>query len=276
MIMEYTVDIDQHPRVVSVFVYNEARSCAKIYIFLKSLGVAFYTSTLTTCSIGTNTNTLTIFMLVVMMCSLVNSMRYEYAHFKKYGQVFSLYEFEIWKNAQWPRSRLFFSILDMGIKIAFFIEEYPPTFEFYNACHIGKSVLKMHIVVLSLLYTLFGIFCTFLFMSFYCCTYTYIHPATASSAPASSASASSASSSSSSSSASSQRVIFNTINNTTTIVDNKTECCICLDKTFQPWTVIPCGHAFHESCISTWINYHDSCPVCRFVIAPPPPHTYLI
>ncbi len=248
--MEYIVDIDQQPRVVSVFVYTETRSCAKIYIFLKSLGVAFYTSTLTTCSIGTNTNTntLTICMLVAMMGSLINSMRYEYAHFKKYGQVFSLYEFEMWKNAQWPRSRLVFSILDMGIKIAIFIEEYPPTFEFYNVCHIGKSVLKIHIVVLSLLYALFGILCTFLFMTFYCCTYTYIPPAPGPLA---------------------------VTTTTPTTIDNKTECCICLDKTFQPWTILPCGHAFHQPCISTWITYHDSCPVCRFVIAPPP-HTYLI
>jgi E3 ubiquitin-protein ligase RNF115/126 len=235
-----------------VFVYKETRSCAKLYIFLKSLGLAFYTSTLTTCSISANT--LTTYMLVVMMGSLVNSMRYEYAHFKKYGQVFSLYEFEMWKNAQWPRLRLFFSIFDLGIKIAFFIEEYPPTFEFYNACHVGKSVLKIHIVVLSLLYTLFGILCTFLFTLFYCFTYTYIPPTPAP--------------------ASSQHVILNTIT-TATIVDNQTECCICLDKTHQPWTVLPCGHMFHRPCISTWINYHDSCPICRFVIAPPP-HTYVI
>ena len=264
--MEYVVDIDidQPPRVVNVFVYNETRSCAKIYIFLKSLGVAFYTSTLTTCSIGTNTNTntLTICMLVAMMGSLVNSMRYEYAHFKKYGQVFSLYEFEMWKNAQWPRSRLFVSILDLGIKIAFFIEEYPPTFEFYNACHIGKSVLKIHIVVLSLLYTLFGILCMFVLMTFYCCTSTYIpHPDPDHLAAASSQTVS--------------LTTINTTTTTTTVVDNKTECCICLDKTFQPWTVLPCGHTFHRPCISTWINYHDSCPVCRFIIAPPP-HTYLI
>ena len=254
--MEHIVDIDQH-QVVNVFVYKKTRSCAKLYIFLKSLGVAFYTSTLTTCSIGTNTNTntLTICMLVAMMGSLVNSVRYEYAHFKKYGQVFSLYEFEMWKNAQWPRSRLFFSILDLGIKIAIFIEEYPPTFEFYNACHVGKSVLKIHIVLLSLLYILFGIFCTFVFMSFYCCTYTYVHPAPY---------------------PSSQHVTLTTNNTATaTIVDNQTECCICLDKTHQPWTVLPCGHTFHQPCISTWINYHDSCPICRFVIAPPS-HTYLI
>jgi hypothetical protein len=39
--MEYVVDIDidQPPRVVSVFVYNETRSCAKIYIFLKYIGI---------------------------------------------------------------------------------------------------------------------------------------------------------------------------------------------------------------------------------------------
>lgn len=41
-------------------------------------------------------------------------------------------------------------------------------------------------------------------------------------------------------------------------------CSICLDN----WekvsrVVLPCGHSFHSNCILTWMDTHQSCPVCR-------------
>ena len=237
--MEHIVDMDQHRAVEFEFVYDEARSCAKVCIFLKLMGLVFYTSTLPTCSV----NTLNICMLVAMMGSLVNSARYEYAHFKKYGQVFSIYEFEMWKNAHWPRSRLFFSIVEFLIKVAFFIETYPPRFELYNACRVGQSVLKIHTLVLSLLYTLFGILYASVFISLYCCRGNNNN----------------------------NNIVAN--NNSqhlnAAVVDIQSECCICLDKTSQPWKTLPCGHAFHQTCILNWIKYHQTCPVCRFILVPP-------
>lgn len=238
--MEHIVDIDQH-HVDFVFVYNEARSCPKVCIFLKLMGFVFYTSTLSTCPV----NTVNICMLVTMMGSLVNSARYEYAHFKQYGQVFSIYEFEMWKNAHWPRSRLVFSIVEFFIKVVFFIETYPPRFELYNACHVGQSGLKIHTLILSLLYALFVILYASVFIPLYCCRDN------------------------------NNIVANNNINNShpqhlnTTVVDIQAECCICLDKTSQPWKTLPCGHAFHQSCILNWIKYHQTCPVCRFVLVIP-------
>jgi hypothetical protein len=224
--------MDQH-RVEFVFVYDEARSFAKVCIFLKLMGLVFYTSTLPTCSV----NTVNICMLVAMLGSLVNSARYEYAHFKKYGQVFSIYEFEMWKNSHWPRSRLFFSIVEILIKVACFIETYPPRFELYNACCVGQSVLKIHTLVLSLLYTLFGILYASVFIPLYCCR-------------------------------GNSNIVANTQHLNATVVDIQSECCICLDKTSQPWKILPCGHAFHQTCILNWIKYHQTCPVCRFVLTP--------
>lgn len=32
-----------------------------------------------------------------------------------------------------------------------------------------------------------------------------------------------------------------------------------------------CGHAFHVSCIDTWLRAHANCPLCRAVVVAPPP-----
>ena len=115
-------------------VYNEKRLGAKTFIFLKTLGLAFYTTTLTTCSTQT---TLFICMIVTMAGSIINGMRYEYAHFKKCGHLFtSPHEYKQWKASLWPTSRLFFSIIELILKIEFFIKSFPPDITFYSACHV--------------------------------------------------------------------------------------------------------------------------------------------
>jgi hypothetical protein len=48
-------------------------------------------------------------------------------------------------------------------------------------------------------------------------------------------------------------------------MDTSERCCICissfgLDETVE---VLPCNHAFHEQCLTSWLNLRDSCPVCR-------------
>uniref|UniRef100_A0A7S4JGB2 RING-type domain-containing protein n=1 Tax=Odontella aurita TaxID=265563 RepID=A0A7S4JGB2_9STRA len=49
---------------------------------------------------------------------------------------------------------------------------------------------------------------------------------------------------------------------------SREECSICLDKYDKGDTVCwskkeECDHIFHEDCISTWLNGHDECPLCR-------------
>ena len=47
--------------------------------------------------------------------------------------------------------------------------------------------------------------------------------------------------------------------------DGKAECSICMDpvELGVEVTVLPCKHWFHPSCISAWLNEHDTCPHCR-------------
>lgn len=40
-------------------------------------------------------------------------------------------------------------------------------------------------------------------------------------------------------------------------------CCICLEKLYEYNSVrFDCSHAYHRKCISTWLQNHDSCPIC--------------
>ncbi|KAA0061530.1 RING-H2 finger protein ATL5-like [Cucumis melo var. makuwa] len=55
-------------------------------------------------------------------------------------------------------------------------------------------------------------------------------------------------------------------------------CAVCLDD-FRPDEAgkqIPCGHVYHESCISSWLTVADCCPLCRCLVAGQPPDSTLI
>ena len=43
-------------------------------------------------------------------------------------------------------------------------------------------------------------------------------------------------------------------------------CSICLmDITEGQKTILlPCGHMFHDDCVTKWLNLHNTCPLCRF------------
>ena len=234
-------------------VYNEKRLGAKTFVFLKTLGLAFYTTTLTTCSTQT---TLFICMIVTMAGSIINGMRYEYAHFKKCGHLFtSPHEYKQWKASLWPKSRLFFSIIELILKIEFFIKSFPPDITFYTACDAGQSLLKLHSLLLFILYAFLSIAFTMLLGCSFC-SFTFMYGNTINNGNRSNSNISNNNNSNGNSN----------IDALLTIVvplDHQRECCICLDKNTQPWSALPCGHTFHQTCILTWTNYHQTCPVCR-------------
>lgn len=41
-------------------------------------------------------------------------------------------------------------------------------------------------------------------------------------------------------------------------------CSVCCDGGDEPWLKLPCGHAFHRSCVTDWLTNHKrTCPLCR-------------
>ena len=244
------------------FVYEDRRSFSNAYIFCKYIGFIFYMNTLLPC------NKLLLNVMMGVMClSTMNSARYEFAHYRKYGYRFSsMAEFETWKSQQYPRSRLVFSLSELGLKIWYGITTFPPQFDFsfQTKCSIGESILKVHMLVIFMVYIVASVFSIYLIYSGCCFDFTYYHTHPA-----------------------------NLLRNHVRVMDHvrdqvrpldsvavevavavavavavpsNEECCICLDKdNEQPWGVLPCAHTFHAACITRWVaTQHVTCPVCRF------------
>jgi hypothetical protein len=246
--MDYAVDLftdndndndTEHSIFGPQFVYDDPRYFSKIYILLKTIGFVVYTSTLTMCS----RPELYISMIGVMGLSVLNSARYEYRHHQRYMTTFSsIVEYDIWKRAQWPKSRVVFTITELGIKIAVFITTFPPRFEFFTICQVAQSILHIHILILFIMYAIAGICALCVLSAIYCCNESVHRPH--------------------------RRRQIVTLPLLTVVNDYQNEeCCICLDKdTIQIWAVLPCGHKFHSSCIMRWLVAHPTCPVCRVSI----------
>lgn len=48
------------------------------------------------------------------------------------------------------------------------------------------------------------------------------------------------------------------------LILNQDECTICLEIIgSRNVRALPCGHLFHEECISAWLSDHQTCPYCR-------------
>jgi hypothetical protein len=43
-------------------------------------------------------------------------------------------------------------------------------------------------------------------------------------------------------------------------------CCVCISacRDGEETRMLPCGHAFHRSCVDLWLaRYQQTCPLCR-------------
>jgi len=231
-IMDY--EIRNNGIVYPEFIYDDRRIFSKIYLIFRLLCLIFYSTSLPTC----NNPKFYIGMIFAMFLSTMNSARYEYAHFKRYGTVFSsVNEYIKWKNELWPKSRIFFHAIEVALKTLYLIKIFPPQFDFNNLCEIGESVLKIHILALSVIYIITAFFTIFIILMIYCVDCFNFMPTTRRRKRAS---------------------LQITIN-------QNEECCICLDMdNTGEWSILPCGHKFHMRCVSEWIVNHQTCPVCRF------------
>jgi hypothetical protein len=47
------------------------------------------------------------------------------------------------------------------------------------------------------------------------------------------------------------------------------ECSICLTvvNDGEDTILLPCGHMFHDACVTKWLKIHNTCPLCRFELA---------
>jgi hypothetical protein len=43
-------------------------------------------------------------------------------------------------------------------------------------------------------------------------------------------------------------------------------CSVCMSEIQkeEDTVLVPCGHLYHEPCLTTWLNMHNNCPVCRY------------
>ncbi len=224
------------------FIYDDYRFFSKIYVFLKLLGLTTYTTTLISCY----RSDLYILMIVFMYIATINSLRYEYEHSRRYGTIFSsVEEFKEWKIKLWPKSRITFSMIELGIKMGYFIKSFPPEFQFNNLCEVCDSIFKIHILAVLSIYIIMAILCACLLTTSYC--YSCSRP----------------------------DLIIQNINISSPIHvtipipilltdNNNDECCICLDiSNSESWSMLPCGHKFHSSCVSSWLLQQQKCPLCR-------------
>ena len=243
------------------FIYDDRRDFSRIYILCKYAGLVFYITILVSCY-----KPIMMAMVCLMFVSTVNSARYEYAHEQRYGTSFSsIAEFESWKQQLYPKSRLVFSLCELGMKIWYSIESFPPRFTVGSFCEMGETILNIHITIIFMIYIFVSIFSIYILYT--SCCYNASHyrtylsnnhgnrvspPVTVTVRPLEPVAVSVTVTVSMAVGVGAQRT------------DND-ECCICLDnENTQSWAILPCGHKFHGLCISQWVaSRHSTCPVCR-------------
>jgi len=270
---EIAADVALEVAAYSVFIYDEKRLCARLCLLVKTIGLAFYTTTISMCDFKRMDARIVFLLACVFASTLASvciSLRYEYALYLKYGTAFAaVSEFNTWKATQ--RAGLTTATgIEVCMKIIFLIFSLPIEISFYDnetetisLCEIGKSLLKIHVLGLLVMYALALTFTAFAFISFIMSSnrmplqpeqprlhpqpqpqHQHQHQLQMQRRPI--------------------RLQLPVPGGESGVVYPQTECCICLDKTDQAWITMPCAHSFHYTCISEWVAHSPSCPVCRY------------
>jgi hypothetical protein len=240
-------DPDDHTAVVvgalSPYLYNKKRICTRLCLFMKVGGFAFYTAGAITC-VNRNDAPFIAYcsILVGMFATICNWARYECAFYKIYGTQFnSAHEFNAWKVRQMPNLRHWFDFVERVIACCFFVTAWPLQFPISDSCELSMTVFKIHVIAMFTIYLLALVFVVCMYVSFrltLTLTQTLTQPQTnaAHDAP--------------------PMESFH-------FIDEQNECCICLDKTADTWSMTRCAHSFHRKCLSNWTQTTATCPVCR-------------
>ena len=234
------------------FFYNEKRICTRLCLCMKVGGFAFYTAGAITCAKRNDAPFIAYCsMLVGMFATICNSARYECAFYKKYGTTFnSIHDFNAWKLQQMPNLRYLFEMIEHVITCCFFVKAWPLQFPTHDddphstvsICELSMTVFKIQVIARFVVYLLALVFVVCMYVSFRNFHTAYNH------APA--------------------HAQTNAAHDVHPIesfyfMDAQTECCICLDKTAEMWTMTRCAHSFHRKCLSSWTQTTETCPVCR-------------
>lgn len=239
--------MDEHAVIVGgegapAFLYNKKRICARLCLCVKVGGFAFYTAGAMTCASRNDAPFIAYCsMLVGMFASICNWVRYEFAFFKIFGTQFnSVDEFNAWKVQQMPNLRHWFTVIEHVILSCFFATAWPLQFPVSDSCELSMTVFKIHVIALFTVYLLAVVFCVCMYVSLRSFHVVYEVYANADA----------------------HNVVPPPME-TFYFIDEQTECCICLDKTADTWTMTRCAHSFHRACLSNWTQTTATCPVCR-------------
>jgi len=242
------------------FVYDENRKFNIVCLIFKISGFVFYSRTAVNCiddKLFPWFSTVSCMMLV----SICNTTRYEYVFYKANGMTFqSMDAFKEWKTQQKPHIKTVLDFVEFLIKVVYLYKSLPLTFGMYDKndgkkfseCVFSGTLLKVHILVIMAGYSIGILFLTCLYMN------AVFHRMLSPRQPRDAMILNSA--------VNQMNATLDAVEPIAVVIETETECCICLDKNDSPWITARCAHSFHAKCITVWMKYNPSCPVCRTVL----------
>ena len=253
--------------IYPAFVYDEKRKFNIVCLTFKISGFVFYSRTAANCI---NDKLFPWFCLVssMMFVSICNTIRYEYAFYKIYGATFqSIESFKQWKIQQKPHIKTVLDFIEFLIKLVYLYKSFPLKFDMYDEdkkfseCVFSGTMLTLHILVIMAGYSI-GIL-------FLMCLYTdvmfrrLLSPRQPRDAVILNSAVNQMNAQNQNAQNQNAQNAISAVEPIAVIVDNETECCICLEKNEKLWITCQCSHSFHATCISEWMKRNPSCPVCR-------------
>ena len=244
------------------FTYNESRTCKRGIIFTRTIFLLLHLFSIYYDYDNIKKDkyfTYYLFTILSIFLSLCNNIRYEYAHYKILGYTFtSLEEFTQWKEKhQFKNISYVLIVFELSMHIYFVINTIT-TFSI-DKRQILYSVSYLIIYTYTMITTvimicIFIVCCSLnLYMSICSSFWNYNSNSNPNPNP----------------NLNGERdAVLNNVHSINTLniviyIDDKKECCICLDKNNNEWIRTQCNHEFHKTCINSWYETTNTCPVCR-------------